>query len=99
MITKRLSPKGRSMRVTFELPGEAAAEQVAVVGDFNDWDHTRHTMKLDPKSGTWTAAISFKPGSVVQFRYLADGHSWRNDEDADEQVRNEHGTENSLLRL
>ena len=99
MITKRLSPKGRSMRVYFDLPPDVADRDVHVVGDFNDWDRTATPMQIHPKDGVWRAGVSFKPGTTIQFKYLVDGREWRNDEEADAYVPNEHGTENSLLRL
>lgn len=99
MITKKVSPKGRSVRVTFELPSDAALQKVAVAGDFNEWDTEDKTMKLDKKKGVWKTAISFKPGESHEFRYFIDGQSWRNDEEADGYAPNPYFGENSVLAL
>jgi 1,4-alpha-glucan branching enzyme len=99
MIEKDLSPAGKSMRVHFSLPAEVAEESVAIVGDFNDWDPAADHMELQPINGIWKKRISFKPGTEIEFKYCVDGGDWRNDEEADAYVPNEHGTENSLLHL
>lgn len=97
MIEKKVSPKGKSVRVTFQLPEDAAQKSAAVVGDFNDWDPKQHPMKK--KNGVWQTAVSFKPGDTVQFRYYIDGETWRNDEQADRYTSNEYFSENGVLDL
>ncbi len=99
MIEKKVSPKGKSVRVTFALPAEAAHEKVAIVGDFNDWNPKKDSMKLDKKKGIWKTSISLKPGREYQFRYFVDDHEWRNDEEADAYVGNPYFGENSVLHL
>lgn len=97
MITKKTSPKGTSVRVTFELPAEAAAKSAAVVGEFNNWDKKKGAMKLDAKKGIWTKGVSVKPGTSHQFRYVVDGDKWMNDEQADNFVANEYLSQNSVV--
>lgn len=99
MIDKKVSPKGNSVRVTFTLPADAAAEAAAVVGEFNDWDAGKGSMKQDKKTGAWTKGVSLKPGNTYQFRYLVDGRTWRNDEAADAYVPNEFFSENGVVEL
>ncbi len=99
MIEKKASPKGRSVRVTFELPSEAASEKVAVVGDFNEWNPEKDKMKLDKKSGVWKKSISLKPGNEYQFRYFVDEREWRNDEEADGYAANPYYGENSVIAV
>ncbi len=99
MVDKKQSPKGKTVRVTFELPADAASERVAVVGDFNDWNPEKDLMKLDPKKGAWSKSITFKPGETHEFRYVVDGVHWRNDEKADRYVTNPYFCENSVLEL
>ena len=99
MIEKKTSPKGRSVRVTFELPAEVAAASVSVVGSFNEWNPEKHLMKLDGKKEKWTRSISFKPGDTHEFRYLIDGDSWRNDESADRYTANPFFCENGVLEV
>lgn len=99
MINKKVSPKGRSVRVTFELPSDVAREKVAVAGDFNEWNTDSDPMTFDAKKGVWKTVISLKPGARHEFRYLVDGRIWRNDEEADDYAPNPYFGENSVLAL
>lgn len=45
MITKLESAKVGRVRVVFELPAHLWADQVFVVGDFNDWNRYSLTMR------------------------------------------------------
>jgi 1,4-alpha-glucan branching enzyme len=54
----------------------AAARQVFVAGDFNDWTE-QLPMRRDGKDGWWTIELKLEPGDY-RFRYLADG-TWYTD--------------------
>ncbi|MEX1054591.1 MAG: isoamylase early set domain-containing protein [Rhodothermales bacterium] len=99
MVDKKVSPKGKTVKVIFELPAEVANEEVAVVGDFNGWDREKDKMKLDSKKGVWTKAISVKRDNTYQFRYYVDGREWRNDEQADGYVPNPYDSQNSVISV
>ena len=99
MIEKKVSPKGRSVRVTFALPADKAQQQAAVVGDFNDWNEAANPMQLDEKRGVWTASLSLKPGKAYQFRYRLDGERWENDERADRYESNPYFSDNSVVEV
>ncbi len=99
MIEKTVSPKGKSVRVLFELPAEVAHESVKVVGDFNEWNADKGAMTFDAKTGVWTKAISLKPGNRYEFRYLVDGQEWQNDEEADGYVPNPFSGHNCVLNV
>ena len=99
MIARKTSPKGKSVRVTFELPAESAAESAALVGTFKEWDATKHPMKFNKKKGVWTTSISFKPGETVEFRYFIDEREWRNEDEADGTAATPFFSENSVLVL
>lgn len=99
MIAKKVSPKGKSVRVTFELPADAAENSAAVVGSFNEWNADEHPMKFNKKKGVWTTSVSFKPGETVEFRYYIDESEWRNDADADSYSQTPFFSENSVLAL
>ena len=99
MVDKKASPKGKTVRVTFELPAQVAHDSIAVVGDFNEWDPEKHPMKLDEKKGVWSKSISFKPGETHEFRYIVDGTAWRNDEAADRYIANPYFCENGVLEV
>lgn len=99
MIKKKASPRGKSVRVTFELPSDVADREVAIVGDFNDWDPSKGTMKLDKREGVWTKSVSLKPGREYQFRYFVDGSEWHNDAEADAYCPNPFSGENCVLTV
>jgi 1,4-alpha-glucan branching enzyme len=99
MVNKKISPKGRTVRVTFSVPKEVAEESVAVVGDFNGWNARQHVMTLDKKNGVWKKSITFEPGTRLEFRYFADGTQWLNDDTADEFVPNGYLSQNCVVEL
>ncbi len=99
MIEKKPTPKGNSVRVKFELPGDVASDGVAVVGDFNDWSETANPMKYVKSRQVWSATITLKPDNSYQFRYLVDGSEWQNDEQADGTASSPYASENSVLNL
>ena len=95
-MKKEYTKTGRSCRVTFELPAQINAECVALCGEFNEWDPTKHPLKRR-KDGSFSLTASLKPGREYRFRYLVDGERWENDWDADKYVPNEFGTEDSVI--
>jgi 1,4-alpha-glucan branching enzyme len=96
MIKKKVHKT--SVRVIFELPAEVAKNGVSVVGDFNDWDADAGQMDYIKTRDVWKKGISFEPGATHEFRYLVDGHTWRNDEAADEYVPNPYFSENGVVK-
>ncbi|QXD16351.1 isoamylase early set domain-containing protein [Rhodocaloribacter litoris] len=99
MINKKVSPKGKKVRVTFELPGEVASERVSVVGDFNDWNPAEGEMTFVKTRNVWKKEVSLDAGQTYQFRYFIDGEKWANDDEADGAVPNEYFSQNSVLSL
>ncbi|NIR45459.1 MAG: glycoside hydrolase [Gemmatimonadetes bacterium] len=98
MLKKTYSPKGKSCRVTFELPAEVNAQSVSLCGEFNDWDPTSHPLK--PRKGRrFSTTISLEPGRSYRFKYLVDDERWENDWAADDYVSNEFGTQDSPVQL
>jgi 1,4-alpha-glucan branching enzyme len=84
--------------VTFVLPAEAGATDVAVAGDFNDWSTDAHRMsRRDDES--FSITIELATGRRYQYRYWIDGRDWENDWYADAYVPNEYGGNNSLVDL
>ncbi|MDR9416404.1 MAG: isoamylase early set domain-containing protein [Gracilimonas sp.] len=95
MITKKFTPKRTVCKVTLSLPEEWAEKEVAVAGSFNDWD--TEAEKLEKKKGQWTTTLRLKPENEYKFKYLIDGERWENDDNADEYIPNEYGTEDSVI--
>lgn len=98
MLKKSFSKTGSSCRVTFKVPADVAAQEVAVLGEFNEWNPASHVMN-QLKDGSFSLSVSLPAGQDYRFRYLLDGQRWENDWEADAYVANGHGTEDSLLKL
>ncbi len=98
MISKKPAATGKSTSVTFTLPADAATESACIVGSFNDWSADKHPMKKDAKKGVWTKSVSLKPGRH-EFRYLADGQTWLNDESADGTSDSPYLSQNSVVEV
>ncbi|MEW5801791.1 MAG: isoamylase early set domain-containing protein [bacterium] len=85
-------PKRKRIVFTFHSP---EAHNVALVGDFNNWDYTK-TMKKD-KDGNWKARLDLEPGRY-EYRYLVDGE-WQNDPECQKLQTNQFGTQNCILEV
>lgn len=68
-------------RVTFMLPGSIWADNIYLVGDFNDWNQSSHPFRQTDQ-GTWTFTVDLEVSRAYQFRYWRDGE-WTNDGQAD----------------
>ena len=71
-------------KVTFELPSQAASEanEVALVGEFNDGDGASARMKRR-RDGSFSITLDLPVNREYQFKYLIDGRRWENDWSAD----------------
>ena len=88
---------GRAIaRVTFTLPDSLWAEQVYLVGDFNDWQRTATPLSRT-HSGEWVGTVDLEIGRAYQFRYLCDNAHWINDSHGDAYVTNPYGSENFVV--
>lgn len=100
-IKKEYLKSRKSCKVTFRLPRIAApdANDVCIVGDFNDWNIYANPMKK-LKKGDFTITLNLKPGREYQFRYLIDGDKWENDWNADKYVKSPYGdSDNSVILI
>ena len=70
-----------SVRVTFTLPANEPPGAVSVVGNFNDWNPFTHPLRKR-SNGTRSTVVTARPGTTLQFRYLAEGGHWFDDEAA-----------------
>ncbi len=86
-------------KVTFRLGKEAAenAENVHLVGDFNEWNTWITPMKK-LKNGSFTVTLNLDVNREYQFRYLINQKLWENDWEADNYVPSGvSGSENSVV--
>lgn len=97
MIHKRPSPRPGKVQVTFELPAQFWAEYIHLVGDFNQWDTNATPMRQNGADGAWRVTLELDVGTEYQFRYVADGQHWHNDNAADKYIDNQRGSTNSVI--
>ncbi len=71
-------------KVTFTVDADLLedAKEVAVLGEFNNWDPTEAAMRK-LKNGSFTKTLELEAGQEYQFRYLVDGQRWINEPEAD----------------
>jgi 1,4-alpha-glucan branching enzyme len=88
----------KSCRVTFELPAVVEAHRASVCGEFNGWSPQEHPM-VKRKDGRFSITVSLDRERAYRYRFLLDGERWENDWAADRYVRNDYGTEDSLIEI
>ena len=102
MSLKKQFLKSKSVcKVTFTVDAEliAGAKEVAVLGQFNNWDPSEDTMRK-LKDGSFTKTIELEVGQEYQFRYLIDGERWINEPQADKFLHSGVAAEeNSVVAL
>ena len=82
--------------VTFSLPSEVGAGDVALCADFNNW--TAGSIPLSRGGdGAWQVTVPLEPGNTYHFRYLLDGERWENAWQADRYEPNPFGSDNSVV--
>jgi len=97
-FSKKYDHSGAKCTVTFRLLRETTrnVRNVAIAGDFNDWDASRSPMtRLE--NGDFVISIELGSNREYRFKYLVDGQRWVNDPYADKFARNERGTKDSIV--
>lgn len=95
-VNKRDSDK---VKITFVLPDDhGQGADVHVVGDFNDWTPGEHTL-IRRSNHTYSTNVNLEEGRRYEFRYFSEETGYFNEDEADDQVPNEHGSLNSVLDL
>ncbi|MCX2679446.1 isoamylase early set domain-containing protein [Galbibacter sp. EGI 63066] len=82
-------------KVTFTVPAKEANE-VVVVGDFNNWNSKEACLKK-LKNGNFKGTFEVPKDMTYEFRYIIDG-TYTNEAEADAFKWNDYaGTENAVL--
>ncbi len=99
MISKQFMKSKPVCKATFTLPVDVApeAKNVQVLGEFNGWNPEDAPKMKKQKNGFFKAVVELETGKEYQFRYLVDGETWLNDQEADNYVASEFGTENCVI--
>lgn len=79
-ITKQYLKSKPVCKVTFTVPAKEA-EEVKVVGTFNNWDTSKNPLKK-LKNGNFKGTVDLDKDQQYEFRYVVDGN-YINDEQAD----------------
>jgi hypothetical protein len=97
-VNARQDPPSELVTVDFRMTADHLdAEQVHLVGEFNDWSHTATPME---RSGShFVATVRLARGRTYRYKFLVDGTRWENDWHADSYVSNEFGGDDSVLDL
>lgn len=96
MIRWEMDDSGRTATLTFSLDADGFAGDVAVVGDFNDWQPGATVLRRE--GNVLTASVVVEPGRYA-FRYRTADGRWFNDEAADDYEGNEFGGSNSVADI
>lgn len=74
------------------------ARQVALVGDFNDWDQGATPLLKVASNGVWTAEVRLPPGRY-SYAFLVDGQRWVADPAAPRAVGDDFGRPSSVVTV
>jgi len=102
MLKKVFQKKGKVCKATFSLPKKAvaSAKEVALLGEFNNWDQTNPFIMKKKKDGSFETTIELSTGKAYEFRYLIDNQVWENDWAADQYTPvDAFGIENSVINV
>jgi len=84
------------VKFTLEAP---AAEQVYVVGDWNDWNATANPLFDDNADGLWETNIKLEAGKEYRYQFYIDDSKWVADPKAPLKIDDGFGGQNSILRI
>jgi len=98
MITKQKGSKPGTIAVTFTFPGSIWAEQVCLVGDFNNWDYHSLPMRRSNRHGSdWMLTLELEQGRSYEFLYLVNDTEFCNECQADGYVEGPLAGFNSVV--
>ena len=90
---KKDAIKRRRIQFMLEMP---SAEQVILMGDFNQWNPNSHPMRKD-ENGIWRKTVMILPGRY-EYRFWVDGE-WCNDPHNHLRCPNCFGSENNIIEV
>jgi 1,4-alpha-glucan branching enzyme len=98
MIKKQYLKSKEVCKVTFYTAPELEAEEVYLVGDFNNWSEEATPMTA-LKDGRFKVTVALDKDNEYQFRYLINDSEWHNDWAADKYVPNPFSGDNSVVEV
>lgn len=85
-------------RCTFRFRPAEAARSVTLAGTFNSWNPQTEPLQGPDESGTWSRQIVLGPG-VYEYKFVVEGERWFHDPLNTQNVPDNHGGYNSVLKL
>jgi 1,4-alpha-glucan branching enzyme len=83
--------------VSFAVDARDDIEEIALVGDFNDWSPTAHPMlRVDHRFST---TVHLRPGCRHRYQFLVNRERWENDWAADDYEETTEGAYVSVIDL
>lgn len=93
MAKEKITANTGKRRVTFFIEAQQA-NNVSLMGDFNDWNEKKHPMKKETGK-VWKKTIFLNPGRY-EYMFLVDGQ-WQKDPKNDQLCQNNFGTHNNYI--
>ncbi len=91
--TRSITNSAGQITFTYEDPD---ADNVALAGEFNDWDTQANPMKKE--NGIWKTSLELPPGKY-QYKFVVNGDQWKTDPDNPNTIEDGLGGENSLIEV
>jgi 1,4-alpha-glucan branching enzyme len=85
----------KQRKVTFSLENTDANE-VFLIGEFNEWNPKTHPMKSDG-NGAWVRDVAIPPGEY-EYKFIVDGQ-WKEDPQNEQLSLNCFGTYNNIINV
>jgi 1,4-alpha-glucan branching enzyme len=100
MINKQYSKTKPVCKVTFTITTEQVGKnaEVRVLGTFNEWSWDKGLV-LTNKKKSYEGSLELAAGATYEYRYMVNGHSWVNDEAADDYHATPFFSHNCVLAL
>jgi len=73
MLVREYAEFRQEMRVTFSIPDSLWGDQIAVVGDFNNWNPFTHILEARRGEPNLSISVVLPLGQNYRFVYLVDG--------------------------
>jgi hypothetical protein len=73
------------------------AQQVSVVGDWNNWNPEAQELKKSTNGSLWVIEMELEKGREYRYQFVIDGEEWVPDPDAEIKVDDGFGGINSVL--
>jgi len=85
------------VRITFRVSHQIWADEITLVGEFNDWETGSHPLQQTRDDREWHISLVLETNRAYRFRYLVNGAEWMDDDHADGYEPNPFGGFDSVV--